>query len=138
MADRIPLLEIGKLQTRVSELKAKKGGAPWSEALVMTDDIQAFIICHAPGHPNDTHYHLHDEWWVVLQGEINWYIEDEPAPIHARGARPVRQAAPDVASYLYRRLQRPVNRRWNAGKKSPGGLNAASRLLNTHTFLAWP
>src|SRR5215470_9488796 len=83
MADRAPLMEIGKLHARVSELKAKKGAPPWSEAVVLTDDIQAFIICHPPGQPNDTHYHLHDEWWVVLQGEITWYIEDEPAPIRA-------------------------------------------------------
>jgi hypothetical protein len=40
-------MEMGKLQMRVSELKTKKGAAPWSEALVMTDDIQAFIICQA-------------------------------------------------------------------------------------------
>ena len=75
---RIPLLELGSLQSRLPELIAKKGEPPWSEALVLTDDIQAFIICHPPGQPNDTHYHLHDEWWVVLQGEIDWYIEDEP------------------------------------------------------------
>jgi mannose-6-phosphate isomerase-like protein (cupin superfamily) len=81
---RIPLLEPGKLQTRLDTLKATKGAPPWSEALVLTDDIQAFIICHPPGQPNDTHYHLHDEWWVVLQGEIVWHIEDEPAPIRAR------------------------------------------------------
>jgi len=52
--------------------------------VLFRSDIQAFIICHAPGHPNDTHYHFHDEWWVVLQGEIDWHIEDAPAPIHAR------------------------------------------------------
>ena len=39
---------------------------------------------HPPGQPNDTHYHLHDEWWVVLAGEIDWYIEDEPKPIRGR------------------------------------------------------
>src|SRR5205814_7958153 len=79
-----PLLDIGKLRARVDELRAHKGPPPWSDTLVMTDDIQAFIICHLPGHLNDTHYHLHDEWWIVLQGEIDWYIEDEPGPIHAR------------------------------------------------------
>ena len=84
MADRMPLLDIGKLRARVDELRAHKGPPPWSDTLVMTDDIQAFIICHPPGHLNDTHYHLHDEWWIVLQGEIDWYVEDEPGPIHAR------------------------------------------------------
>lgn len=84
MAGQVPLLETGRLWTRVEELRARKGAAPWSEALVLTDDIQAFIICHPPGHPNDTHYHRHDEWWVVLAGEIDWYIEDEPKPIRGR------------------------------------------------------
>ena len=84
MADRVPLLEVGKLLAGLDDLKAKKGEPPWSDAVVLTDDIQAFIICHAPGHPNDTHYHLHDEWWIVLQGEIDWYIEDEATPIHAK------------------------------------------------------
>src|SRR5262245_35088399 len=84
VSDRVPLLEVGRLLAGLEDLKAKKGEPPWSDAVVLTDDIQAFIICHAPGHPNDTHYDLHGEWWVVLQGEIDWYIEDEPAPIHAR------------------------------------------------------
>ncbi len=83
MAVRAPLLEIGKLQSRLAEIKASKGEPPWSDALAMTDDIQAFIICHPPGHPNDTHCHHHDEWWVVLQGKIDWYIEGESGPIHA-------------------------------------------------------
>ena len=50
MADRMPLLDIGKLRARVDELRAHKGPPPWSDTLVMTDDIQAFIICHLPGH----------------------------------------------------------------------------------------
>lgn len=84
MTTRIPLLELGSLQGRLPDLIAKKGEPPWSEALVLTDDIQAFLICHPPGQPNDTHYHHHDEWWVVLQGEIDWYIEGQAGPIHAR------------------------------------------------------
>src|SRR5687768_8126544 len=84
MAVRTALLEIGKLQARLEEIKAREGEPPWSDTLVMTDDIQAFIICHPPGQPNDTHYHHHDEWWVVLQGEIDWYIEGEAEPIHAK------------------------------------------------------
>jgi hypothetical protein len=43
---RIPLLEIGSLQSRLTDLIAKKGEPPWSEAVVLTDDIQAFLICH--------------------------------------------------------------------------------------------
>jgi mannose-6-phosphate isomerase-like protein (cupin superfamily) len=84
VADCMPLLDLGKLTVRIDELRARKGSPPWSDALVMTDDVQAFIICQAPRHPNDTHYHLHDEWWIVLQGEIHWHIEGEPGPIRAR------------------------------------------------------
>jgi mannose-6-phosphate isomerase-like protein (cupin superfamily) len=84
MAVRVPLMETGRLRARVDELRARKEPPPWSDSLVLTDDIQAFIICHPPGQPNDTHYHLHDEWWVVLAGEIDWYIEDEPKPIRGR------------------------------------------------------
>ena len=84
MAVRVPMLDVASLQARADELMARKGEPPWSETVVMTDEIQAFFICHPPGQPNDTHYHLHDEWWVVLRGEIDWYIEGEPGPIHAR------------------------------------------------------
>src|SRR6266536_3989395 len=42
------------------------------------------LICQPPGHPTDRHYHLTDEWWVVLEGEIDWEIEGQPAPVHAR------------------------------------------------------
>jgi mannose-6-phosphate isomerase-like protein (cupin superfamily) len=81
---RIPLLEPATLQARLETIKATHGAPPWSEALVLTDDIQAFLICHPPGQLNDTHYHHHDEWWIVVQGEIDWYIEGAPGPIHAR------------------------------------------------------
>src|SRR5262249_60985493 len=57
---------------------------PWAEPLILSDDIQAFVIVHPPGTPNDTHYHEHDEWWVVMRGEINWHIEGEAEPIRAR------------------------------------------------------
>jgi hypothetical protein len=44
MAERAPLLEVGKLLAGLEDLKAKKGEPPWSEPVVLTDDIQAFII----------------------------------------------------------------------------------------------
>ena len=74
MTDRIPLLQLGSLQSRLPELIARTGPPPWSEAVVLTDDIQAFLICHPPGQPNDTHYHHHDEWWVVLAGRLRWEL----------------------------------------------------------------
>jgi mannose-6-phosphate isomerase-like protein (cupin superfamily) len=85
MAVRLPLLDTGKLQTRLDELLANgpKDGA-WSEQLVLSDDIQAFFIVQPPGTPTDTHYHQHDEWWIVMRGEINWHIEGQTEPIRAR------------------------------------------------------
>src|SRR5207248_1087093 len=41
-------------------------------------------IVHPPGTPNDTHYHEHDEWWVLMRGEINWHIEGQAEPVRAR------------------------------------------------------
>jgi mannose-6-phosphate isomerase-like protein (cupin superfamily) len=85
MAVRLPILDTGTLHARLDELLAKgpQEGA-WSEPLVLSDDIQAFVIVHPPGTPNDTHYHEHDEWWVVMRGEINWHIEGQAEPIRAR------------------------------------------------------
>ena len=84
MAVRVPLLEIDKLRVRLDEVAGSRGEPPWSETLVMTDDVQAFLICQPPRQPNDTHYHKHDEWWIVLRGELNWHIEGEPGPIRGR------------------------------------------------------
>ena len=84
MAVQIPALDIGTLHANLDQIIARHGDAPWVEPLVMTDDIHAFAICHPPGQPNDTHYHQHDEWWVVLKGEIDWWLEDEAEPIRAR------------------------------------------------------
>ena len=81
-----PILNIGALVANLDEIIARHGEPPWVEPLVMTDDMEAFVICHPPGQPNDTHYHQHDEWWVVLKGEIDWWIENghEDEPIHAK------------------------------------------------------
>lgn len=85
-APRVPIIRIGELLANIDEIMARHGEPPWSEPLVLTDDMEAWVICHPPGQPNDTHYHHHDEWWVVLKGEIDWWIENEheDAPIHAK------------------------------------------------------
>lgn len=85
MVVRVPLLDMGKARARLDEVLAShEGTGAWSEPLVLSDDIQAFVIVHPPGTPNDTHYHEHDEWWVVMKGEINWHIEGEPEPVRAK------------------------------------------------------
>jgi len=86
MAVQVSVLGATTLHTRLDELIANhpQQDEPWAETLVLTDDIQAFVIFHPPGTPNDTHYHEHDEWWVVMRGEIEWHIEGQSEPIRAR------------------------------------------------------
>jgi mannose-6-phosphate isomerase-like protein (cupin superfamily) len=77
------LLGAGKLHARIEEIKRAKGAPPWSEKVVINDQIVGTVICQPAGHPTDTHYHLVDEWWVVLEGEIDWEIEGAEV-VHAR------------------------------------------------------
>jgi quercetin dioxygenase-like cupin family protein len=72
------------LHARIDEIKKAKGAAPWVEKLVVNDQIVGTLICQPPGHQTDRHYHLTDEWWIVLEGEIDWEIEGHAAPVRAR------------------------------------------------------
>jgi mannose-6-phosphate isomerase-like protein (cupin superfamily) len=81
------LLGAGNLHARIEEIKRVKGAPPWSEKVVVNDQIVGTLICQPAGHETDTHYHLLDEWWVVLEGEIDWEIE---------GAEVVRARAGDL------------------------------------------
>lgn len=78
------VLGAGALHARIEEIKRAKGAPPWHEKLVINDHMVATLICQAPGHPTDRHYHLTDEWWLVVEGEIDWEIEGQAAPIRAR------------------------------------------------------
>jgi quercetin dioxygenase-like cupin family protein len=80
----MPILNPETLQARLSEVKARYLGPPWSEQLVVTEHLIGTLICQAPGHPNDRHYHLQDEWWIVLEGEIDWEMEGCSEPICAQ------------------------------------------------------
>lgn len=76
-----------QLHARIDDIKKAKGAPPWVEKLVVNDQIIGTLICQPAGHNTDRHYHLTDEWWVVLEGEIDWEIE---------GAEVVRARAGDV------------------------------------------
>jgi mannose-6-phosphate isomerase-like protein (cupin superfamily) len=80
------LLGAATLHARIEDIKRGKGAPPWSEKLVVNDQIVGTLICQPAGHKTDTHYHLVDEWWVVLEGEIDW----------VEGAEVVRARAGDV------------------------------------------
>jgi quercetin dioxygenase-like cupin family protein len=78
------LLGAGNLHARVEDLKRAKGPAPWVEKVVVNDQVVGTLICQPPGHATDRHYHLTDEWWVVMDGEIDWEIEGHAGVIRAR------------------------------------------------------
>jgi quercetin dioxygenase-like cupin family protein len=78
------LLGAGRLHARIEEIKRAKGAPPWFERIVVNDQVVGTLICQPPDHPNDRHFHLVDEWWFVVEGEIDWEIEGHTAPIRAR------------------------------------------------------
>jgi mannose-6-phosphate isomerase-like protein (cupin superfamily) len=76
-------LRPGHYLVNLEELKRVKGEPPWAQQVVVTEQMCGTVIRQAPGHPNDKHYHIHDEWWLVLEGEIHWEIEGVPEPVKA-------------------------------------------------------
>jgi mannose-6-phosphate isomerase-like protein (cupin superfamily) len=79
-----PTLNVTNLVSRVEDLKTQLGDPPWGVPVLASDEMQAYLICQAPGYPNDTHYHQHDEWWFIVEGELSWTFEDDPAPRHVK------------------------------------------------------
>ena len=65
----------GNYLVNLEELKRQNGEPPWAQRVAVTDQMCGTVIRQAPGHPNDKHYHIYDEWWLVLEGEIHWEIE---------------------------------------------------------------
>ena len=76
-------LQPGNFLVNLEELKRTRGDPPWGERVTATDQIVGTVICQAPGHHNDKHYHIYDEWWLVLEGEIHWEIEGVHEPVKA-------------------------------------------------------
>lgn len=59
------------------EVKGRMGTPPWSVRVVHNEVISAVLICQNPGEGNRWHYHPEsDEFWVMLEGEMEWDIED--------------------------------------------------------------
>ena len=79
-----PALTSERVKVGIEEMKARHGAPPWVETLVLTDRYVVTVICQAPGHRNDWHYHLADECWVIHEGELSWTLEGHAAPIHVR------------------------------------------------------
>jgi len=120
MPEKKYLLQPGNHLVNLEELKNAKGKPPWGERVAVTDQMCGTVICQSPGHPNDKHYHIYDEWWLVLEGEIHWEIEgaDEPVKacagdfvfvpknhfhhIHVKGEKPAIRLAVSVAGEPHR------------------------------------
>jgi quercetin dioxygenase-like cupin family protein len=79
--ERSPALTAKRVMVGIEELKARHGPPPWAATLVQTDRYVVTVICQAPGHRNDWHYHLADECWSVYEGELSWTLEGRPEPV---------------------------------------------------------
>ena len=126
------LLGPGTLHARIDAIKRAKGTPPWSEKIVVNEQIVGTLICQPPGHPNDRHYHLVDEWWLVVEhlglvGVLRPWIgvpllnrqeEGVPAAQAVRGG-PARQG-PDEGQ-PDRRLLGPGDRRLEDGGQAERG-----------------
>ena len=83
-AARPPVLNPEHVKTSLDEIKARRGPAPWNEILIRNDRLTATVICQPPGHQNDHHYHIYDEWWYIAEGELAWELEGQPEPIYVK------------------------------------------------------
>jgi len=78
-----PALSANRLRVSIEELKTRHGAPPWAATLVLTDRYVVTVICQAPGHQNDWHYHLADECWCIYEGELSWTLEGRSEPLLA-------------------------------------------------------
>lgn len=63
--------------SNLDEIKNKMGPAPWIYVLVWSGTDQTALICQLPGEGARKHCHVtHDEWWVVLEGEFEWRLDN--------------------------------------------------------------
>ena len=52
------------------------GSGSWAARLVLNKRFGGVIIQQQPGEGNRLHYHPDaDEYWVIMDGEWEWYIE---------------------------------------------------------------
>jgi quercetin dioxygenase-like cupin family protein len=77
----VPVLSPEQLTMGIEALKERYGPPPWAVPLVQTDRYVVMVICQAPGHRNDWHYHLVDECWSVYEGELSWTLEGRAEPV---------------------------------------------------------
>jgi mannose-6-phosphate isomerase-like protein (cupin superfamily) len=63
------------LHTRVADVVAKMGPAPWAVRLIADERQLVTLIAAPPGGGNRPHWHKDfDEWWVVFAGHLEWEL----------------------------------------------------------------
>lgn len=85
MALANPILSSTLNHIALDDIKREMGPPNWSRAVTLADHVVGVVIYQDAGTENDRHCHTYDEWWMVLEGEIDWVIEGrEDEPVHAR------------------------------------------------------
>ena len=80
-----PILSQTLNSISLEQIKAEKGPPPWSHAVTLADHVVGVVIYQKSGQVNDRHCHAYDEWWIVMEGEIDWVIEGrEDRPVQAK------------------------------------------------------
>ena len=85
MALNNPILDATLNNISLEEIKKEMGPPSWSYPVVRADHVAGIVIYQNSVQINDRHCHDYDEWWVVLEGEIDWIIEGrEDRPVEAK------------------------------------------------------
>ena len=80
-----PILSQTLNSISLEQIKAEMGPPPWSHAVTLADHVIGVVIHQESGQVNDRHCHGYDEWWIVMEGEIDWVIEGrEDRPVQAK------------------------------------------------------
>ena len=79
-----PILDAALNTISLEKIKEEMGPPNWSRSVVLADHVAGVVIYQDAGTINDNHCHNYDEWWVVLQGEIDWLIEGRDEPVQAK------------------------------------------------------
>ena len=80
-----PILHVARNTISLDEIRKEMGPPPWARSVVLAEHVGGVVIHQDSGQINDRHCHDYDEWWVVLEGEIDWVIEGrEDRPVEAK------------------------------------------------------
>lgn len=98
------------LHTRVADVVAAMGPAPWSRRLIADERQLVTLIASEPGGGNRPHWHREfDEWWVVLAGTIEWEltggvvfraVRDDVVWVPRGAVHHIRNVGPDLSLRL--------------------------------------